>query len=122
MAQQISHDFIPLFTKTIQVNGQQVQIPDIQSLQNTIKNLKAAVDGLSGRGTGQTQQTGPLHMNDNVISGIVNTASPVEGEAVSFGLAQQQYTVYRPTSSTVATNYQIQATDGHVRVQRRSFR
>jgi len=114
MAPQIQHDFLPLFTKTVKVNGQSLVIPDVQSLQNTIRNLKAAVDSLAGRGTGAAQITGPLTMNSNTISGVVNSAAPTGDEAVSFALAQQNYTVFRPTVTVTQANYQIQATDGTV--------
>jgi hypothetical protein len=104
--------------KTIKTaDGQQVQVYDAISLKTTLTQIQAAISALGGQATGGTQTTGPLNVNNNVISGVANSDDPSDDEAVSFGLAQQNYTTYRRAVNTQTGNYQIQATDGTVRAK-----
>ena len=122
MAQQPTHDFTIPNPATVTVQGsdgkpKQIQVYDAITLGPALRTIKAALDSLAGRGTGPTQMTGPLTMNSNTIKGVVNSATPAPDEAVSFGLAQQQYTVFRPVVTTQTGSYQIKATDGTVRAK-----
>ena len=87
-----------------------------QSQFNSLmQRLQGAIVGVSGQQGTQAGIYGPLSLNGNTISDIINT-SPVPGnsEALSYGTANQLFGVWRGSGTVVYSNYTMQATDGTV--------
>lgn len=104
---------MPAWT-TVKVGDQTINTLDPAQMNQLLRNLWSAVYGVSGAQGGGASINSPLDLNSNLVTGVVNSATPAASEALAYGTAQGLYASFRQAVRTVTANATIEPADGTV--------
>jgi hypothetical protein len=81
----------PMRFKFKAADGKEVEITDPHTLERVILQQWNAIYSLSGKTPGGSLMQGPINMNGNVITGVTNSSTPADDEALSVKQAKKLF-------------------------------